>query len=261
MTKKYSPIKVFRNTIIGTGLAVLGMAVLGKISNSGLIDSLISKLKLPCAQISFANVKYILTEVFTIWMKGFVIGSSMITFYSMIHLIIQCIHNKLVNLYENARYSDKYHQMQFFFIFGLRSLKKWFKTRWIDAKSIARLSFIAPYTDFKSDLSLLLKSAKNKKRWQNNNIAIFCAELGIEYSEMYYYNNRSNITKHSMNNVICPLCKVENEIDLEKDRIYGIEQKCFLCCDSEIEIIFRTCRHAISCRKCIEPLKKSRNRL
>ena len=58
-------------------------------------------------------------------------------------------------------------------------------------------------------------------------------------------------TKNKKNLVIeCPICRKSNKINIEIDRVYGLEEKCKACTMNYIEIILPGCKHAILCKKC-----------
>ena len=54
----------------------------------------------------------------------------------------------------------------------------------------------------------------------------------------------------------CPLCRKENVVNLENDRIYGLEEKCKVCTVNSIELNFKSCKHAILCKECCKIIGK-----
>jgi len=58
---------------------------------------------------------------------------------------------------------------------------------------------------------------------------------------------------HSMNRIICPLCRTENTKDKCVD-IKGSGDTCSICLDKKVEIFFIGCSHAATCRSCFELL-------
>jgi hypothetical protein len=58
---------------------------------------------------------------------------------------------------------------------------------------------------------------------------------------------------HSMNRIICPLCRTENTKDKCVD-IKGSGDTCSICLDKKVEIFFIGCSHAATCRVCFERL-------
>lgn len=58
---------------------------------------------------------------------------------------------------------------------------------------------------------------------------------------------------HSINSIICPLCRTENTKDKCVD-IKGSGDTCSICLDNNVEIFFIGCGHAVTCRSCFEQL-------
>ena len=79
-----------------------------------------------------------------------------------------------------------------------------------------------------------------------------------ESHECKYCNNKKHAsinctlnTKNKINLVIeCPVCRKSNKINMETNRVYGLEEKCKACTMNSIEIILPECKHAILCKDC-----------
>jgi hypothetical protein len=56
--------------------------------------------------------------------------------------------------------------------------------------------------------------------------------------------------------VDCPLCKKENYVNIEKNRIFGLDSECKICFDNMIEISFPDCKHACVCKDCLKKMEK-----
>ncbi len=52
----------------------------------------------------------------------------------------------------------------------------------------------------------------------------------------------------------CPLCNVDSRIDIEKHKIYGIENNCMLCMTNKANILFE-CKHISLCEECFNETK------
>lgn len=56
--------------------------------------------------------------------------------------------------------------------------------------------------------------------------------------------------------VNCPNCRKENEISHTQMTIYGIEQKCSLCEEGNVEVYLPKCGHSNICWACLRRLAK-----
>lgn len=65
---------------------------------------------------------------------------------------------------------------------------------------------------------------------------------------------------HSLNDCIkekiikCPICRIENIIKYNQKKITGLEEKCSICFDNNIEIYFPNCGHTCICFNCLQKL-------
>ena len=57
----------------------------------------------------------------------------------------------------------------------------------------------------------------------------------------------------------CPLCKQINTILKKQKKIYGLEEKCKVCLENEIEIYLPDCGHACICIECMKELDKNKD--
>ena len=54
----------------------------------------------------------------------------------------------------------------------------------------------------------------------------------------------------------CPVCRKPNTVDLEKNRVYGLEEKCKACTMNSIDILLPDCKHAVLCIECCKIVGK-----
>ena len=54
----------------------------------------------------------------------------------------------------------------------------------------------------------------------------------------------------------CPICNINNVINLSKDKIFGLSEECKICHTNEINIHLSKCGHACLCLDCMNKLKK-----
>ena len=52
-------------------------------------------------------------------------------------------------------------------------------------------------------------------------------------------------------NLQCPICKVQQIINIHKQRIYGSENTCVICMDNKVELIMK-CMHLVFCIDCFK---------
>lgn len=55
----------------------------------------------------------------------------------------------------------------------------------------------------------------------------------------------------------CPICRQENTIKKDDNKIYGLEEKCKVCFTNNIDIYLSKCGHACLCLDCASNLNKS----
>lgn len=48
----------------------------------------------------------------------------------------------------------------------------------------------------------------------------------------------------------CPICRTENSITNNQKKIYGLTDKCSICLDNSVEILFEKCSHCCVCNEC-----------
>jgi hypothetical protein len=54
-------------------------------------------------------------------------------------------------------------------------------------------------------------------------------------------------------NIKCPICRTENTIKDPK-KILGLSDKCSICLDNNVEIVFPSCNHCCICMECLKKL-------
>ena len=59
------------------------------------------------------------------------------------------------------------------------------------------------------------------------------------------------------NEIKCPLCREINNIKASQTKIKGLESKCVICMDKDVEIYFNKCGHVCVCSDCIYSLCRS----
>jgi hypothetical protein len=52
----------------------------------------------------------------------------------------------------------------------------------------------------------------------------------------------------------CPICRTENILSNNPKKIYGLTDKCSICLDNPVEILFETCSHCCVCNDCFMKL-------
>jgi hypothetical protein len=65
------------------------------------------------------------------------------------------------------------------------------------------------------------------------------------------YHSKETCSK-SINEIkiICPLCKENNSFLSIQQKVYGIEDKCCICLDNNVNVYFPTCGHICICIEC-----------
>lgn len=69
-----------------------------------------------------------------------------------------------------------------------------------------------------------------------------------EYNECEEYKEYNELNK--IFNVNCPLCRTNNIIKNPK-KIKGLSDKCSICIDNNVEILFTECNHCCICSNCL----------
>ena len=54
----------------------------------------------------------------------------------------------------------------------------------------------------------------------------------------------------------CPVCKQNNIIKRDQQKVYGISELCVICIDAHANVFFPTCGHVCACSNCIKILQK-----
>jgi len=62
------------------------------------------------------------------------------------------------------------------------------------------------------------------------------------------------ITNNKIYNVICPTCRCNNVFPKNNIKVYGVDNKCSICLDNNVEIYFPSCGHICVCSKCCNQL-------
>ena len=52
----------------------------------------------------------------------------------------------------------------------------------------------------------------------------------------------------------CPICRVENRINIMQRKISGLTDECCICMDNKVEIYFKDCGHVCICSLCFQQL-------
>jgi len=55
--------------------------------------------------------------------------------------------------------------------------------------------------------------------------------------------------------VNCPICRTENTIKNNHKQIYGLSDKCSICLENNVNILFPDCCHCCICNECLEKMK------
>jgi hypothetical protein len=64
--------------------------------------------------------------------------------------------------------------------------------------------------------------------------------------------------KHSSKQkVVCPLCRAINHVDKNQPKIRGIDVKCTVCLDRNVQIFLPNCGHVCLCAGCFQKLVKT----
>jgi hypothetical protein len=53
-------------------------------------------------------------------------------------------------------------------------------------------------------------------------------------------------------NITCPLCMVDNKISSNQKKIYGLQDKCAVCKDNEVNVFLPDCGHGCLCMSCVQ---------
>jgi hypothetical protein len=66
-------------------------------------------------------------------------------------------------------------------------------------------------------------------------------------------NTMSSIGSNTRYNIKCPICRTDNTLCNPK-KILGLNDKCCICMDNNVEILFPTCNHVCVCKACVDKL-------
>lgn len=66
--------------------------------------------------------------------------------------------------------------------------------------------------------------------------------------------NISSIAKKTILDIKCPICKQDNKVDKEQQKIFGLTESCVVCLGNKIEVFFPNCGHVCICLSCFEKL-------
>ena len=77
----------------------------------------------------------------------------------------------------------------------------------------------------------------------------------IENSNIMNVNSYCNIPEleNPTRNIECPLCRTVNK-ESQISKVYGLEIKCSLCMDDNVNRFFQECGHACICHNCLDKL-------
>ena len=53
----------------------------------------------------------------------------------------------------------------------------------------------------------------------------------------------------------CPICRTENTIKNDGKKIYGLSDKCSICFENNVNILFPECCHVCICKECLDNMK------
>ena len=58
--------------------------------------------------------------------------------------------------------------------------------------------------------------------------------------------------------VKCPICRLENKFDKLPNKIYGVNDKCNICFENKIDMVFHDCGHLCCCLECFKNINSIR---
>ena len=64
----------------------------------------------------------------------------------------------------------------------------------------------------------------------------------------------SDIEQTLTKNVKCPLCRTQNHISIDQKKVSGIDVKCSICMDHNVQIFLPDCGHICLCEECFNKL-------
>jgi hypothetical protein len=53
-------------------------------------------------------------------------------------------------------------------------------------------------------------------------------------------------------NIKCPLCKQDNQVNKDQQKIFGLTDTCVICLGNKVEVFFPNCGHVCVCLSCFE---------
>jgi len=97
---------------------------------------------------------------------------------------------------------------------------------------------------------------------ENNRCTIEdCVYKRFHTIEAHHCGKCKKRTKHSekecpenTKTLQCPICRTNNNISNSQKKIYGLTDKCSICLDNNVEILFPTCMHCPICDECYKKM-------
>ena len=86
-------------------------------------------------------------------------------------------------------------------------------------------------------------------KWTHLNISHNCTFCGKNGHDLDTCSEYKVIYK-----IECPLCMTLNEIPSNQKKIFGLEDKCKVCKDNEVNVFLPNCGHGCLCMDCVEEL-------
>ena len=69
--------------------------------------------------------------------------------------------------------------------------------------------------------------------------------------DKYIKENKDSLINDKEYIIKCPICKKFNKIMDAQKKIFGIDNKCIVCMENNIEIFLPNCGHAVLCKNCM----------
>ncbi len=82
-------------------------------------------------------------------------------------------------------------------------------------------------------------------RYYHKSIAHPCNNCGI-----LGHSNDTCPSNNQTKTVNCPICRTLNTIKIQQKKIKGLEEKCCICMDKNVEVFFQECGHVCICHVC-----------
>lgn len=93
-----------------------------------------------------------------------------------------------------------------------------------------------------------------KYKWSHKTISHHCSKCNKNG-----HGSKNCPLNEIFYNIECPICRTKNKISSKQKKIYGLQEKCSICKDNEVNIFLPDCGHACLCSECLEELFKLNN--